>query len=167
MNDYNPLSGRQTTWLVLLRVAIGWHFLYEGLVKVFNPSWSPFGYLMDSKGWFAPLFYSMASNSGVLAVVDFLNQWGLVLIGVGLIMGVFTRLATASGMLLLVFYYLSHPPFTGVNYALPSEGSYFIVDKVVIEFLALGVLLFFPTGHIIGIDRLLFGKNRKTQQNNG
>ncbi len=167
MNDFNPLPGRQTTWLVLLRVAIGWHFLYEGLVKVFNPSWSPFGYLMDSKGWVAPLFYSMASNSGVLGVVDFLNQWGLVLIGLGLILGIFTRLATVAGMLLLLFYYLSHPPFPGLTYALPSEGSYFIVDKVFIEFLAMGVLLVFPTGKLIGIDRLLCGWNNKKLKNNG
>lgn len=161
MNEQTPLSGRQATWLVLLRVAIGWHFLYEGLVKVFNPSWSPLGYLMDSKGIFAPLFTAMASNPTVLGAVDFLNQWGLVLIGLGLILGVFTRWATAAGMLLLVFYYLSHPPFPGLNYALPSEGSYFFIDKVFIEFLALGVLLRFPTGRIIGIDRLIFGKNHK------
>lgn len=155
------LSTGQVTWLVLLRVAIGWHFLYEGLVKVFNPAWSPFGYLMDSKGIFAPLFYAMASNPTILKVIDYMNEWGLVLIGLGLVLGIFTRLAVWSGMLLLCFYYLSHPPFVGLNYALPSEGSYFIVDKVMIEFIALGVLSMFPTSHIIGLDRLIFGKNRK------
>lgn len=154
------LTTGQITWLVLLRVAIGWHFLYEGLVKVFNPAWSPFGYLMDSKGFLAPVFYAMAGNPTVLKVVDYMNEWGLVLIGLGLMLGVFTRLATWSGMLLLSFYYLSHPPFVGLNYALPSEGSYFIVDKVMIEFIALGVLSLFPTSHLIGIDRLLFRKNK-------
>jgi thiosulfate dehydrogenase (quinone) large subunit len=154
--NLNKLKTVQITWLVLLRVAIGWHFLYEGLVKVFNPAWSPFGYLMDSKGIMAPLFYAMASNPSVLKVVDYMNEWGLVLIGLGLILGIFTRLAVFSGMLLLAFYYLSHPPFVGLNYALPSEGSYFIVDKVMIEFLALAVLSAFPTGRIIGLDRLIF-----------
>ena len=134
------LKCSQLTWLAFLRVAIGWHFLYEGLVKVFNPAWSPYGYLMDSKGFMAPLFYSMASNPSVLKVVDYMNEWGLLLVGLGLILGIFTRLAIYSGMLLLLFYYLSHPPFIGLNYALPSEGSYFIIDKVFIEFVALGVL---------------------------
>jgi thiosulfate dehydrogenase [quinone] large subunit len=160
MAEQNRLTTCQSTWLVLLRVAIGWHFLYEGLVKLFNPSWSPFGYLMDSKGIFAPIFHAMASNPAVLSFVGFLNQWGLLLIGIGLILGIFTRLATWSGMLILCFYYLSHPPVPGVNYALPSEGSYFLVDKVVIEFLAMGVLALFPTGRIIGLDRLLFRNKR-------
>ena len=156
----NGLTSSQMTWLVVLRVAIGWHFLYEGLVKVFNPAWSPFGYLMDSKGVFAPVFYAMAANPGVLKVIDYMNEWGLVLIGLGLVLGIFTRLATWAGMLLLAFYYLSHPPFVGLNYALPSEGSYFIVDKVMIEFFALVVLSLFPTGHLIGLDRLIFRNKR-------
>ncbi len=160
MKNQSILTTGQRTWLVLLRVAIGWHFLYEGLVKVFNPSWSPFGYLMDSKGVFAPLFHGMASQPAVLATVSFLNEWGLILIGLGLILGFLTRPAIWAGMLLLTFYYLSHPPVTGLSYALPSEGSYFIVDKVVIEFLALGVLALFPTGQIIGIDRWFFRKEK-------
>jgi thiosulfate dehydrogenase (quinone) large subunit len=156
----NRLTSSQITWLVVLRVVIGWHFLYEGLVKVFNPAWSPFGYLMDSKGIFAPVFHAMAANPGVLKVIDYMNEWGLVLIGLGLVLGIFTRLATWAGMLLLAFYYLSHPPFVGLNYALPSEGSYFIVDKVMIEFFALVVLSLFPTGHLIGLDRLIFRNKR-------
>ena len=43
----------QLFWLVALRVLIGWHFLYEGLVKVVNPNWSSAGYLMDSQGFFS------------------------------------------------------------------------------------------------------------------
>ncbi len=148
----------QTTWLVVLRVAIGWHFLYEGLIKVVNPGWSAVGYLLDSKGWFAPVFQAMAASPGVLSAVNFMNQWGLVFIGLGLVLGLFTRLAAWSGMLLLAFYYLSHPPFVGLNYALPAEGNYFIVDKVMIEFIALGALSLFPTGKTIGLDRFIFRK---------
>jgi len=151
------LSTRQMSWLVLLRVAIGWHFMYEGLIKVFNPAWTPFGYLMDSKGIFAPLFHALAADPMVLKVVAILNEWGLVLIGAGLIAGLFTRMAIWAGMALLAFYYLSHPPFIGISYALPSEGTYFLIDKVVIEFLALGVLSLFPTGNYIGLDRLISG----------
>jgi len=118
---------------------------------------------MDSKGIFAPLFQTLASNPAILKTVAVLNEWGLVLIGAGLIVGLFTRLATWAGMALLVFYYLSHPPLIGLSYALPSEGSYFIIDKVVIEFLALGVLALFPTGKYIGLDRLIFGNPSKSE----
>lgn len=159
----NNLSARQLTWLVVLRVAIGWHFLYEGLIKLFNPAWSPMGYLMDSKGFLAPVYHWMASDPAILNVVDFLNEWGLVLIGLGLVLGAFTRLATLAGMLLLVFYYLSHPPLPGLSYALPSEGSYFLIDKVVIEFIALGVIYMFPTSRVIGMDRLIC-RNKAKQE---
>jgi thiosulfate dehydrogenase [quinone] large subunit len=145
-------------FLVALRIAIGWHFLYEGLVKLFTSSWTSSGYLMDSKGFLAPMFKSMASSPGVLNFVDHLNEWGLILIGAGLILGLFTRLASIAGMILLAFYYLSHPPLIIFSYALPSEGSYFIVDKIMIEFIALGVLYAFRTEWIIGIDRLIFRK---------
>lgn len=145
----------QLTLLVILRMLIGWHFLYEGVVKLWNPNWSAGGYLLDSKGAFSGLFYAMAGNPGILKVVDFLNVWGLIFIGLALILGLFTRLATIGGIVLLAFYYLSHPALIGVKYALPSEGSYLLVNKNLIELFALAVLFVFPTGKIIGLDRLI------------
>ena len=150
-------SNSQLTSLVILRVAIGWNFFYEGLVKLTDPDWSAAGYLMDSKWIFSGVFQAMAANHSVLSVVDFLNIWGLILIGLGLILGVFTRIAAISGIVLLAFYYLSHPPFTGLRYALPSEGNYLIINKTFIQLIALWALCLFPTGRIIGIDRLIFG----------
>ena len=38
----------QTFLLVALRILLGWYFLYEGIVKIANPDWSSFNYLMDS-----------------------------------------------------------------------------------------------------------------------
>ena len=35
--------------LVLLRLLIGWHFYYEGLIKVFSSTWSGKRYLMSSE----------------------------------------------------------------------------------------------------------------------
>ena len=154
MDNSLNYSKNQLYLLTALRVMIGWHFLYEGLVKLANPDWSSIGFLLDSKGAFSNLFYSLASNPDVLKVVDTLNIAGLTLIGLGLILGSFTRLATIGGIVLLAFYYLSHPPFVGLKYVLPMEGSYLVVDKNLIELVALCVLLVFPTGHLLGFDRL-------------
>ena len=136
--------------LVILRVAIGWHFLYEGIVKLLNPNWSSLGYLMDSKGLFAGIFHSI--------VMDFINMWGLILIGAGLIVGLFSRIASIAGIILLAFYYLSHPAIIGANFAMPTEGSYLWVNKNLIELLTLWVIMLFPTSKIIGMDRFLFNK---------
>lgn len=151
MYSYSKL---QTFWLVALRMVIGWHFLYEGIVKVLNPKWTSLGYLMDSQGWFASFFQSAANNESALSVINFLNEWGLVLIGLGLIAGCFTRFAAAGGILLLLLYYLSHPPFIGSEnfFMLPREGAYLWIDRNIIEITALALLCVFPTSRIFGLD---------------
>lgn len=148
--------------LVILRVAIGWHLLYEGMVKLLNPNWSSVGYLMDSDGLFAGVFQSMAGNPGLLKVIDFLNVWGLILIGAALILGLFTRAAIYGGIALLTLYYLSHPALLNASYAIPSEGSYMFVNKNLIELITLVALLLFPTWKEIGIDRFIFKKSSKS-----
>lgn len=161
-------SSGQLTMLVVLRMLIGWHFLYEGIVKLYNPGWSSAGYLMDSQWIFADMFKDMAGNASLLGAVDFLNMWGLTLIGLGLILGLFTRAASIAGAVLLVFYYLSHPPLIGLTYALPNEGSYLIVNKTLIEAVALMALAAFPTGKQIGLDRLLAkASGKKVQETKG
>ncbi len=153
----------QKLWLVALRLGIGWHFLYEGLAKLTNPNWSAVSYLMDSGGFLKKFFFSLAANPEVLKVVDFLNIWGLILIGLGMMLGAMTRVAIISGMILLAAYYFSHPPFAGIRYSLPVDGSYLIVNKIFIEFLALGVLLIFPTWREFGLDRIMFSSKFKVQ----
>lgn len=146
----------QLILLVVLRVLIGWHFLYEGLAKLVNPDWSSIGFLLDSEGFLASFFSSLASNPELIKIVDFLNIWGLILIGLGLILGLFSRVSIIAGIALLGMYYLSHPPFVGYSYSVPAEGSYLWVDKNLIEMAALAVLLVFPTWMQIGIDRFIF-----------
>jgi thiosulfate dehydrogenase [quinone] large subunit len=146
--------------LVILRVAIGWHLLYEGIIKLLNPNWSSAGYLMDSKGWFSGIFQAIASNPNVLEVADFLNIWGLIFVGLGLVLGLFTRLASYGGIALLALYYLSHPASINASYAIPSEGNYIFVNKNLIELITLAVLTVFPSGNIIGIDRFIFNRGK-------
>jgi thiosulfate dehydrogenase (quinone) large subunit len=148
-------------WLVALRVLIGWHFLYEGMVKLANPNWSSAAYLLDSQGWFKGVFYWMADNPALLNIIDFLNIYGLVAIGTCLILGLITPVAITGGVILLALYYLSHPPFTGLKYGLPTEGSYLLVNKTLIEMVALIILAYFPTGRYIGLDRLIFKTKMK------
>jgi thiosulfate dehydrogenase [quinone] large subunit len=145
----------QTIALVALRILIGWHFLYEGAIKLFDPEWSSSWYLLDSQGLFSGFFYSLTFNQTLLRIVDLINIWTLILIGLGLILGFFTRLSIISGIILLSLYYLSHPPLPAFEYLLPFEGHYLIVDKNLIEIFAMVIILVFPAGHIIGIDRLI------------
>ena len=150
------LNTVQMSTLTILRILIGWHFLYEGLAKFMKTGWSAAGFLSQSKGLFSPLFQWMAANPQVLSVVDFMNMWGLTLIGLGLILGALTRYAAYAGMGLIFLYYLCNPPFSGLYYAIPSEGNYLIVNKNLVEMAALLVIAVVPTGRFLGMDRLLF-----------
>lgn len=161
-----PYTGFQLTALVALRILIGWHFLYEGVAKITNPYWTSAGYLSESKWWLSEIFVSLAANPGALAVVDFLNKWGLVLIGIALMLGLLTRFAVAVGAILLFIYYVATPPFVGLSYAMPSEGAYLIVNKTLIEAVALLVLAAFPTGKHFGLDRLLFRRQASRRLGN-
>ena len=148
-NENNPYNTIQLTSLVILRMMIGWHLLYEGLVKFLDPYWSSLGYLEDSS-W--NIFATITDNSNLLSIVDFINIWGLIIIGFCLVAGLFSKTSTIAGMILLFLYYISNPPFIGFTSLMPSEGNYLIINKTLIEIVALFVLTVFLTGRYIGFD---------------
>jgi len=141
--------------LTILRVIIGWHFLYEGLVKLMNPAWTARPFLEGSRWIFGDLFRWMISGNTGMWIIDNANAYGLTIIGIALILGVFTRVALWSGVALLVSYYLAYPPFGGYSYGFPSEGSYLIVNKNLVELVAMILLVFLDSGQYFGIDMLL------------
>lgn len=147
------ITNSQIYALTALRVIIGWHLLYEGLVKVVDPSWSAASYLAGSQGPFASVFHSMASNSNILEPIDFLNQWGLVAIGLSLMIGLFSRWASIGGIVLLFLYYISNPPFIGIANEM-ADGNYLIVNNNLVEIFALMILYLFPTEKLLGLERL-------------
>jgi uncharacterized membrane protein YphA (DoxX/SURF4 family) len=140
--------------LTILRVIIGWHFLYEGLVKLMNPAWTARPFLEGSRWIFGDLFRWMISGNTGMWIIDNINAYGLTIIGVALILGIFTRVALWSGVALLVSYYLAYPPFGGFSYGAPSEGSYLFVNKNLIELVTMILLVFLDSGQYYGIDML-------------
>ena len=48
--------------LVILRLSLGCHFLYEGVWKITNPEFSAEPFLTEAKGPAAPLFYAMLDD---------------------------------------------------------------------------------------------------------
>ena len=154
INDKCQLYG-----LVTLRVLIGWHFLYEGISKLINPYWSSAAYLLDSKWIFSGLAKTIVANPTLLSISDYVNMWGLTLVGVALVLGLFSKYGSIAGMVFISLYYLFAPPLLGLEYGRPNEGSYLIVNKNLIEACALWVLYCFPTSHIVGLDRFLSKSN--------
>ena len=157
------LTRAQMITVVVMRVLIGWHFLYEGVSKLTTENWSAAGFLLQARGPLAGFYRWMASTPDVLSTVNQLNMWGLTAIGLALILGCFTRLASAAGLLMILLFYFCNPPFVGYFYSIPAEGSYLIVNKNLVEAAALAVVFTTESGKFAGVDRLihrLLGRRR-------
>mgnify|MGYP001817169653 CR=1 FL=1 len=161
MTDRMEVSKWQTGLLLTLRFLMGWHLLYEGIFKLINPEWSSVAFLAQSQWVLSGIADWIVSNQGVLNVVDLLNTWGLIAIGLGLILGLFTRTAALAGTCLLVLYYLFNPPFIGLNMSVPLEGNYLIVNKNLIEAIAMLLIAVSPSARLFGLDYLIANKKGK------
>ena len=138
--------------VVLMRIFIGWHFLFEGIVKFYNPEWTSFGYLASAQGPLKSVFLALTSE-GVIVWVDALNMTALMLVGVTLVLGIFEKLGAFIGIALLAMYYLAHPSFPWLVEA-NVEGSYWFVNKNLIELAACLVIYQFPTSQYFGLKRI-------------
>ena len=127
--------------ITFFRVIIGWHFLYEGISKLAIGNWSAAGYLTNSTGPFSGFYQWMGNSEGLMNIVDPANIAGLILIGLGLFIGLAIRVSSVSGVILLMLYYFAYPPFGGSIMG-PAEGNLYLVNKNLIEAMALIVLLF-------------------------
>lgn len=142
--------------LFILRVAVGWLFLHEGLYKLFTPGWTAQYYLAQSEGPLQGLFQWMISSEVITAIANYGVVILLIATGLLLVIGFLERLASVTGMVLLVFFYLSYPPFGEISDVM-AEGNYLIVDKNMIMFLVLWVIFNLRPGKYLGVDRLRHG----------
>lgn len=155
MNNLKKIS------ITILRIAIGWHFLFEGFSKIAAGNWSASGYLMNTTGFMSGFYHAIASSPTLLKISDLLNMYGLLFIGLALFTGILIRYSSLAGAFLLTLYYFAYPPF-GANLFGASEGHLFIVDKLFIEAVTLIFIAFYhDKGY--GIDNLLeYFRQRKT-----
>lgn len=139
MNKYTKWS------LFLLRISLGWVMLYAGVTKIMNPEWTSIGYLENAQT-FTSFFQWFASPENI-GWVNFVNEWGLTLLGISLILGIGIRISSFLGILLMMLYYL---PI--LNFPHPDVNSY-IVDSHVVYAL---IFLYFGlarVGRIYGLDK--------------
>ncbi len=133
-------------------------------LKIIVGNWSSAPYLASSKWIFAPLFHLMAGNNTVITVVDFLNIWGMIFIGAGLMLGFLTRWASLGGAMMLLFYYVAYPPFPGYMIGVPAEGSYLWINRNLIEFFVLTHSYFYLRDIcLVSTDSMQNGRKRRQE----
>ena len=134
----------QKTMALLMRLSIGWTFLYAGVNQVMNPGWTAVRFLGGAKS-LKPMFEFFASPA-VIPYVDFMVQWGHLMIGLALITGICFRLSAGFGALLMIMYYLPRMDF-------PMVGAHnFIVEYHLVYAFLLIYLASIKAGAIGGVQ---------------
>ncbi len=140
------MSKGQKISLFLLRISMGWMMLYAGLTKILNPNWSAAFYLKDAKTFGG--FFQWFLRPDILPVTNFLNEWGLTILGVSLILGIFVRLTSIYGVALMMLYY-----FPILDFPYPNPHAYIVDEHLIYA----AVLLFFAAiraGRAWGLEGL-------------
>ena len=111
----------QNTLIFLLRVSLGWVFLWAAIRQFGDPKWSAAQFLGGAKTF--PGFYAVFMQPEVLPIVNVLVKTGHLLIGLSLISGISVRLSSAFGALLMMLYY-----FPRLDFPYVGGPTYFIVE---------------------------------------
>ncbi|MCR4311945.1 MAG: DoxX family protein [Candidatus Uhrbacteria bacterium] len=130
-----------------LRIVLGMQFFGAGWSKL-TTDWSAAGFLAIANGPFAEWFQSLAGN----ALVDGLNVWGLMLIGLALVLGFAVRPAAIAGMFIMVLYYLAG--FT-------ENTAHGFIDFHVIYFLIFALFACGGAGNVFGLNAVALGHVRR------
>ena len=132
-------------YIFLLRVSLGVMFFYAGITKVINPDWSAAGYLKGAKTFSE--FYNFLLQPDMLPIINFINEWGLTLLGASLLLGVFVRLSSKLGALLMLLYYIPilKFPYVGTNS--------FLVDQHIIYIFSLFLIGELRAGRYWGLEK--------------
>lgn len=134
----------QKVSLFLLRISLGWMFFWAGITKVLDPTWSAEGYLKGAKMFTG--FYQWLISPGVLSIVNFVNEWGLTLLGISLIFGIGVRLSSILGATLMMLYY-----FPILDFPDPNSHS-FLIDEHIIYALVLILFASLRVGRVWGLE---------------
>lgn len=132
-------------WILFLRLVTGWWMLHSGLDKlVADEAFTAVGWLSGpaSQSIFAPITTWFAQNAP--GFVDFMIPWGEFLIGVGLFVGAFVRLASFFGVFLMSFFYFGN-----------ADWEHGFVNGDLMGLLLFVTVIVFAAGRVWGLDAYL------------
>lgn len=129
------MSRYKSVLVFLLRISMGWLLLYAGYSKVTNPEWSAAGFLKGAQTF--PGLYEWFGSPAMLPITNFLNEWGQVLLGIAIILGVVMTLSSILAAIMMMLYYLP-----ALNFPFVGEHSMIVEEHLIyaIAFLLLAAL---------------------------
>jgi uncharacterized membrane protein YphA (DoxX/SURF4 family) len=129
--------------IFFLRIALGLNFIYLGWTTLFD---HPLVADLRSHAM-NPLYGWLASANSVVWLPQ-AAAWAFLIVGIALVLGIFTRIASFIAIALILASYLPTISFAAFNLA------QLINDELIVLFCLL-VLIFGKAGHYIGVDKFL------------
>lgn len=87
--------------------------------------------------------------------INLMTIFGITAIGIGLFLGLFTRVACLGGIAFLAMTYLTIPPFPWLPVPPLNEGNYVFINKNMVEMFGMIVLFTTNSGRWFGLDAIL------------
>ncbi|MFB6202068.1 MAG: DoxX family membrane protein [Halorhabdus sp.] len=100
-----PLTGY---WIVFLRVLLGWWFLHAGLNKFATPGEFSAAWFLEKQGTLVSPVLNAFVGGWTEVAVNILIPVSEVLIGLGVLLGCLTRLASFFGAFMMFFFYFGN-----------------------------------------------------------
>lgn len=137
------MSRNEKFSLLAVRLILGFFYFYAGFSKLTNADWTSAGFLQGAKTF--PGLFAWFASENLIGIVDFMNEWGLTLLGISLVLGLFVRLSASLGVLLMFLYYLP-----GLEFPYVEHG--FLIDDHIILISVLIYLAIVRAGRVYGLD---------------
>ena len=130
--------------ILLLRIALGLNFFYLGFSVLFNAT---LGTEIRAQS-FGNLYSWLAAPAAAADWVHPVAQWAFLIIGICLMLGLLTRLASIAGIILTLLSYLPTVSYTALSI------SQFINDEVIVV-ICLLIIVFSNAGAYLGLDNFI------------
>jgi len=130
--------------ILYFRLVMAWTFLYAASHQIFVPGWTIVGFLNNTKT-FHDLF-AIFTTPTMAPITTYLVEYGHLLIGLSLLIGLMVRVSAAFGVLLMITYWLAH-----MDWPFIENTNNFVVDYHLVYAGVLVMLIVTRAGHVFGL----------------
>lgn len=138
-------SPAEKALLLYFRLTMAWTFLYAASHQVFVPDFSVVGFLSHTKTFHG--FFSAFTTPTMAPITTFLVEYGHLLIGLSLLVGLLVRVSALFGVLLMITYWFAH-----MDWPFIEDTNNFIIDYHLVYAGVLVLLVVKQAGHVFGLD---------------
>jgi thiosulfate dehydrogenase [quinone] large subunit len=134
-------------FILFFRLTMGWTFLWAA-IHHFGDDKFVLGFLSHTKTFhdvYAPL-----TSPAIIPALTFLVEYGHLLIGLSLIIGLFVRISAPFAIMLMLLYWTAHMDFPYIE-----NANNYLIDYHIVYAGILVYLIVKRAGHVFGLDGVL------------